>query len=372
MREQVSARRRCQVLVLGWTLGVLILVGMAGRAEAEQTGANGKPVVDSGIANYVAASGVSGRLTVAGSDTMQPLVVRLAAEFRRHHPEVKIGVEGGGTEAALAGFLDEHAQSRRGDGNVSGHLGSNGISLMASSRELTPLEIQKFVSRHGYEPTAIPIAQDAVAVYAHKDAPLPGLTLEQVDALFSKSRKRGLQEITTWGQLGLNNGWEQHPVRLYGRDKRSGTQAFVKDHVLLGGEFKETVKEEPGSASVVVAVARDPFGIGYSGIGFEASMVRALPLAEKAGMPFVKPSAESATDGTYPLRRYLYFYVNKKPNEELEAVLREFLKFVNSREGQAAVAKAGVYPLTSAQVAKNLQALTGDTKTASLFETTRN
>lgn len=367
MKEQMSTRRQWLTGLLSCTLGVIVLTGMADGARAEHPGATGKPVVDSGLANYVPVAGVSGRLTIAGSDTMQPLVARLASEFRRQYHDVKIGVEGGGSATALTGFLDQHAQSRRGDGNVGGHLGANEVMLMASSRELTSEEIKQFTSRHGHDPIAIPIAQDAVAIYVHRDNPLPGLTLEQVDAIFSKTRTRGIQsEIATWGHLGLTNGWEQVPLRLYGRDQRSATRAFLKEHVLLNGEFKDTIKTEPGAASVIVAIAKDRSGIGYSGIGFEASTVRVLPLAEKLGMPFVKPSAESATNGTYPLRRYLYLYVNKEPGEELELILREFLKFVNSREGQATVAKAGVYPLPLAEVTKNLRTLTGGAKTASL------
>ncbi len=153
--------------------------------------------------------------------------------------------------------------------------------------------------------------------------------------------------------------WAQQPIRLHGRDKQSGTRSFFKQEALAGGELKTTIVEAPGSASEILAIAKDPLAIGYAGIGFQTSFVRALALAEKAGQPFVAPSAAAAADGTYPLHRPLYLYVNMDPKVALDREEMEFLKFINSREGQQIVVKAGVYPLSSAHVAKNLQVLTG-------------
>lgn len=368
LRAQVNIRRRWLVRLLGGMLGVIILVGVTGRATAEHASANHvRPLGNPTLVTYKPQVEVTGRLTIAGSDTMQPILTRVALEFRRWHPQVKIAVQGSrnhqeSTELPLMeSFLDGLANSRRGDGKTSGHFGSNDVRLLAVSRELTREEIKEFVSRFGYEPTAIPIAQDAVAVYVHRDNPISGLTLEQLDAIFSKSRSRGsLGELLTWEQAGLNAAWQKAPIHQYGRDKRStGTRPFFKHVALLDGEFKESLREEPGSASVVLAVARDPRGIGYSGIGFHSSGVREVPLAEKPGMPFVQPTQESVMKGSYPLTRQLYLYVNKAPQKALDEKILEFLKFVNSQAGQAAVIRAGVYPLTSAQIAKNLEALTG-------------
>jgi phosphate transport system substrate-binding protein len=354
-------------------LGFVFLLGLIGQAHAEHAGGNGKPVVDAAVATYVPVDKVSGALTITGSDTMQPLLARLASEFRRLYPDTKIAVQGGGSDYALEAFLQGIAASRRGDGNVKGHLGSNRPMILASSRSLTDHELEEARMAHGHQPTAIPIALDAVAVYVNRDNPIQGLTLEQVDAIFSKTRKRGLQQdITTWGQAGLQDGWEQKPIHLYGRDKRSGTRTFFQQVALHDGELKGEVKEEPGSASEILAIARDPFGIGYAGIGFQASMVRALPLAEAAGKPFVVPSAKTAADGSYPLRRHLYLYVNKAPKADLEPVILEFLKFVNSREGQETVIKAGVYPLPATEVANNFQILTGTAVTSTRITATSN
>jgi phosphate transport system substrate-binding protein len=344
----------------GWTLGIALgsacLLGPSGLAAAEQAGVIR---VDTGITHYTAPSKLSGNMVIAGSDTMQPLMLKLASAFRQIHQDAKIGVQGGGTEKALLQLLSSQAQIRRGDGFYNGHQISGHVSMLASSRRLTEEEAQDFRSRYGYEVTEVPIAMDAVAIYVNQENPIQGLTLEQVDAIFGKERKRGLQEdITTWGQLGLKS-WAQQPIHLYGRDKQSGTRTFFKHAALLDGDLKASVKEEPGSAMEILGISRDPLAIGYVGIGFQTSMVRVVPLAEKEGMPFVTPSAESAATGAYALSRPLYLYVKKDSQAELEPVIMEFLKFINSREGQSLVAKAGAYPLTAAQVAKNLQTLTG-------------
>jgi phosphate transport system substrate-binding protein len=344
-------------LMTGAMLGVLFLIGPAGVATAEQAVL---VKVDAGIASYTAPANLSGNMVIAGSDTMQPLMLKLATAFRQVHRSAKVGVQGGGTEKALMQFLIGQAQIRRGDGYYSGHQISSDVSLLASSRRLTEEEFKDFRSRYGYDVTEIPIAMDAVAIYVNRENPIHGLTLEQVDAIFGADRKRGVQEdIATWEQLGLKERWAQQPIHLYGRDKQSGTRSFFKHAALLDGDLKGTIREEPGSATEILAISRDALALGYAGIEFQTSMVRAVPLAEKAGMPFVAPSAESAASGAYPLGRPLYLYVKKDPQEALAPVILEFLKFVNSREGQRTVAKAGAYPLPTAQVAKNLQTLTG-------------
>ena len=234
----------------------------------------------------------------------------------------------------------------------------NQFWLLATSRELFDAEIKAFMKRMAMSPVAIPVAVDAVALYVHKDNPLPGLTLDQIDAMFSSTRKRGAKAaLTRWGQLGLNDGWEQAPVQLYGRDRRSGTRAFFQEHVLAGGDFVPTLHEEPGAASVILNLTRDQLGIGYSGLGLQSSMVHVVPLAENEGMPYVMPSATTITDQTYPLRRVLYLYVNKNPKSSLPPAAKEFLAFLMSQEGQEAVVKAGFFPLPEKQITKEAMAL---------------
>jgi phosphate transport system substrate-binding protein len=345
----------------GWmAVASLISALFTGHLAQAESSFPTRPVVDSGIASYTPRPGVSGMITIAGSDTMQPIVTKVVSAFRQWQPQIRIAVQGGGSDAALTGFVSGIAASRRGDGNVRGHLSSNEVTVLASSRRLTPDERKTFRTRYGFEPTEVPIALDAVAIYVNYQNPLPGLTMNQLDAIFSKTRKRGApSDISSWGELGLDEGWVEQSIRLYGRDKRSGTRTFFIHEALVDGELKPQLREAPGTAMEILEISRDAAGIGYAGIGFQASTVRVLPIAERAGSPFVAPTAESAGDGSYPLARPLYLYAKRSAKGDLEKDVKELLTFVNSREGQEAIAKAGVFPLTVGQIAANLKALAG-------------
>ena len=204
-----------------------------------------------------------------------------------------------------------------------------------------------------------------MAIYVNAQNPIKGLTLEQVDAIFGKDRKRGHRmDITKWTDLGLEDGWASAPIHLYGRDKKSGTRTFFMNEVLNGGQLKSEVVEEPGSASEILDIGRDPLGIGYAGIGFQGSGVRVVPLARTAGEEFVPPTAEAASSGAYPLSRNLYLYAKQAPGVKLDPEVREFLKFVNSREGQEIIVRAGFFPQSADQVARNLQTLSDPSMSA--------
>jgi len=349
-------------------LVLLLLAVHLGVAVAEHSGANrANPLLEPALASYVPASSLSGRLTIAGSDTMQRLMAMLAAEFTSRHPDVKMAVEGGGSSAGIREFIIGYSSQRRGEKSRDGHDGASQTTVLASSRELTAKELAAFSARYGYEPVVIPVAMDAVAVYVHRDNPIQGLTVDQIDAIFSSTRKRGLPAITTWGQLGLQNGWDHQPIHLYGRDRDSGTHDFFELVALDGGKLREDVNLKPGSASEILAIAGDPLGIGFAGIGFQGSAVRVVPLAGHGGGQFVMPSVESVRNQTYPLSRFLYLYVNQAPNRKFDPVLFEFLKFVNSQEGQNVVANAKFYPLPLNQVSKNLALINGGTVTAAFL-----
>jgi len=191
----------------------------------------------------------------------------------------------------------------------------------------------------------VKVAVDTIAVWVHKDNPIKGLTLEQVDAIFSKSHRRGKDNISTWGQLGLTGEWASKPISLYGRNSASGTYGFFKEHVLQNGDYKNEVKEQPGSAAVVQGVSVDKFAIGYSGIGYKTAGVKAVPLAEKEGAAFVPASAATAYSGKYPIWRFLYVYVNRAPGKPLDPLVREFMTMVLSKEGQDIVVKDGFFSL---------------------------
>jgi phosphate transport system substrate-binding protein len=225
------------------------------------------------------------------------------------------------------------------------------------SRKMKDKEIESFENKFGYKPTAVPVAIDALAVFVNKDNPIKGLEMKEVDAIFSRTRKCGVaKSMDTWGDVGLDGAWSGKKVELYGRNSVSGTYGYFKKIALCKGDFKNTVKEQPGSASVVQAVSSSVNGVGYSGMGYQTSSVRAVPLSKKGGK-YVSATPENAVNGSYPLSRFLYVYVNKKPNGALAPIEREFLKMILSQQGQDIVAKDGYIPLPAKVVKKTLKSL---------------
>jgi phosphate transport system substrate-binding protein len=295
--------------------------------------------IDSAIPKYVKTSGVDGNLNSIGSDTLNNLMTYWAESFNKHYPNVKIQVEGKGSATAPPALAEGTAQ------------------LGPMSRKMKPEEEDVFEKKHGFKPTRISVAVDCLAVYVHKDNPVKGLTLGQIDAIFSKTRKSGQPDIVTWGQAGLAAPWNSLPISLYGRNSASGTYAFFKEHALMKGDYRDTVKEQPGSAAVVNGVATDRAGIGYSGIGYRTSEVRTVPLAKDDKSPATEPTFANAMSGAYPLGRTLYIYVAKKPGEPLPKLVDEFFKFVLSQEGQAIVVKDGYGPLPAKMIAKQRELL---------------
>ncbi len=295
--------------------------------------------VDSALQNYEKDSGVSGNLNSIGSDTLNNLMTLWAEDFQSFYPNVKIQIEGKGSSTAPPALIEGTAQ------------------IGPMSREMKSTEIDSFEKKFGYKPTPVRAAVDALAVFVHKDNPLQGMTLAQVDAVFSKNRLLGAEkEIATWGDLGLTGEWASKPISIYGRNSASGTYGFFKKVALGDGDFKDTVKEQPGSASVVQSVSVDKYSIGYSGIGYKTAGVKTVPLKKGDG-DFVSPSAEMAYNGKYPLARFLLLYVNKAPGNKLSPLTQEFLKLVLSRDGQEVVVKDGYYPVSATLAAEELDKL---------------
>jgi phosphate transport system substrate-binding protein len=311
-----------------------LVLGMAGAALAAG------PQVDPKLPAYKKVSDLRGALSAAGSDTMLELSTLMAEEFRKLYPQVQIQVEGKGSSTAPPALVEGTVQL----GNM--------------SRTMKNEEVDAFETKYGYPPTGFDVALDTLAVFVNKDNPLKELTVPQVDAVFSKSRKCGGDgDVSTWGQLSLTGDWASAPISLYGRNAASGTYGFFKDHALCKGDYKDTVKEQPGSASVVQGIENDRFGIGYSGIGYQTSGVRALSIAPAAGQPAVAATAQGARDGSYPLARFLFVYVNKAPGKPADRLTAEFLRFVLSAEGQRIVAKAGFDPIDASTAARELAKL---------------
>ncbi len=291
--------------------------------------------VDPKLPEYQKASGVSGNISSIGSDTLNNLMTLWAEDYRKVYPNVNIQIQGAGSSTAPTALTE----------------GTSNFGPM--SRPMKDTEIQAFEAKFGYKPTAIPVAVDLLAVYVNKDNPIKGLTVPQVDAIFSATRKCGYKEdITRWGQLGLTGAWANRDFTMYSRNAVSGTYGYFKEHSLCKGDFKTTINEQPGSASVVQGVSESINGIGYSGIGYITSGVKAVPLAKKDGAPFVAATPDHALDGTYPLSRYLYVYINKNPNKDLTPMEREFIKLVLSKRGQEIVVRDGYVPLPAKVVEK--------------------
>ena len=284
--------------------------------------------VDENLPGYEKTSGISGNLSSVGSDTLANLMTLWAESFKRAYPNVNVQIQAAGSSTAPPALTE------------------NTSNLGPMSRLMKDKEVEEFEKKFGYKPTPIAVAIDALAVFVHKDNPIEGLTIPQVDAIFSSTRTCSYpNDITRWGDLNLTGSWAEREVQLYGRNSVSGTYGYFKDKALCKGDFKNTVNEQPGSASVVQSVSSSVNGIGYSGIGYTTSSVRAVPLSREAGKDFVAANPDNAIAGTYPLARFLYVYVNKEPGKPLPPLTAEFIRLVLSREGQEVVVKDGYIPL---------------------------
>lgn len=310
-----------------WTVILSTICLFAGTTQVSAE----PPKLDARLPAYESVEGeVSGALKCVGSDTMNNLVALWAEGFKRSYPSVREAIEGKGSSSGPPSLIE-------------------GTSTFAPmSRDWKPAEIDEFKKKFGYPPTVIPVAIDMLAIFVHKDNPIESLTLQQVDAMFSKNRNGGFaSDIKTWGDLGLGGEWKNRPVSLYGRNSASGTYSYFKENALFKGDFKTSVKEQPGSSAVVQAIANDRFAIGYSGIGYRTADVRTVPLSLGSGQAAVAAESENAYAGTYPLARFLYLSVNYKPESDLDPLRREFIRYVLSSDGQNSVLKDGYLPVTA-------------------------
>ena len=318
------------------------LMSAAAVASALTSGAFALDV-DPALKDYKKASGVEGNLKSIGSDTLNNLMTLWAEGFNKEYPSVKIEIEGKGSGTAPPALISGTA-----------HFGP-------MSRPMKGVEIDDFEKKYGYKPTAIRAAVDALAVFVHKDNPIKCLSLAQLDAMFSKTRKRGGKaDIKTWGDLGLTGEWASRPISLYGRNSASGTYGYFKETAMGDGDYKDSVKEQPGSSAVVQAVSSDRAAVGYSGVGYKTADVRIVPLTAKDGATCFEASAENAYAGDYPITRFLYVYMNNKPATKVEPLRLEFVRYVLSQQGQMVTVKDGYFPIPSAIATQDLKAIGAD------------
>lgn len=290
---------------------------------------------------YERKPGVAGKITSVGSDTLANLMTLWSQEFKHLYPDVKFQIQASGSSTAPPALTEGTA------------------TIGPMSRELKPSEIQAFIRAHGYPPTVIQVALDAIAIFVERRNPLPGLTLSEVDAIFSATRFCGGEEsISHWSQLGVDNYGQGAPIRLFSRNSVSGTYGLFKIMALCDGDFTKTVNEQPGSASVVLSVASSKGGMGYAAYGYKTAGVRALPLGENAAQ-FIPLNVETVREQQYPFTRFLYLVINKSPDEPLPTLVREFLTFVLSDTGQKLVARDGYFPIKETLLLRQRRQLLG-------------
>jgi len=282
---------------------------------------------DPKLPSYSKVAGVTGNLNSVGSDSLNNLMTFWVEKFQQAYPNVKIQVEGKGSGTAPPALIAGTAQ------------------IGPMSREMKSEELDQFQKKYGYKPVQVRVALDTLGVYVHKNNKIKSLSMDQLDGIFSKTRKSGTQEFKTWGELGMTGEWAAKPISLYGRNSASGTYGYFKEHALKGGDYKDTVKEQPGSSSVVQSVGTDKFAIGYSGIGYKTSEVRAVPIAKTTGAQAFEANYANALNGKYPISRFLYIYVNMDPKKPSDPLVQQFIAFVLSKQGQEIVVKDGYYPL---------------------------
>ncbi|MCA4023708.1 PstS family phosphate ABC transporter substrate-binding protein [Vibrio vulnificus] len=301
-----------------WWLSLLLMGGMSASTQA----------LDTPLQPYKKIPGVSGNLLSVGSDTLAGMTTLWVEEFKALYPNINAQVQASGSSTAPPALTEQTAQ------------------FGPMSRPMRLREVEAFERTHGYKPTALRVAIDAIGIFVHQDNPVKGLNFPQLDAIFSATLRCGAEDfVSTWAQLGIDAEWAKRNFQLFGRNSVSGTYGYFKKHALCGGDFKSQVNEQPGSASVVQSVASTLSGIGYSGVGYRVAGVRLLPIA-KQGNEFVYPSRENILTGDYPLSRYLYVYVNKHPSKALSPIEAEFIKFIYSAQGQALVEKDGYVSIT--------------------------
>ena len=281
------------------------------------------------LAVYHKTTGISGSLLSVGSDTLAGMTTLWVEEFNQLYPNVNAQVQASGSSTAPPALAEGTAQ------------------FGPMSRPMRSREIEAFERAYGYKPTELRVAIDAIGLFAHRDNPIEGLNFAQLDSIFSSTLRCGAsQSVENWSQLGLSFPWAKRRMQLFGRNSVSGTYGYFKQHALCSGDFKANVNEQPGSASVVQAVASSINTLGYSGVGYRVSGVRLIPIARQ-GSDYVYPTHDNILSGRYPLSRYLYVYINKHPSHPLTPVEREFIRFIFSQQGQALVSKDGYLPISA-------------------------
>jgi phosphate transport system substrate-binding protein len=328
----------------------LAAVGLAGPAAVAQTAPPPPPggfpppgPVDPALPAYVPGGAVAGALTgVCGMDTLSAIMRGWNEAFRRYHP---------GAEIRLV-TKDPLGPEER-------------IALGPDTAELFHPTYQEYEDKYGYEPFRIRFALgayvlkshvSAIGVYVNRANPLAQLSLAQLDAIYSEERRRGYPApITTWGQLGLTGEWADRPIHVYGFYWRDDVTAYFRKLVMHDAPFIAGYQIPGGGMArntptvakgIMAAMAADPGGISFGNASYRTAAVKPLALADDRGVVGQFTLNDLASD-RYPLERSLYLYVNRRPGQPLDPLVKEFLTFVLSREGQQMIERDHYLPLPS-------------------------
>ena len=328
----------------------LIVAALAARSAWAQL----KPELDAKIPFYQPLTQVKGRLHISGSDSMKPLLSAMLDELKRRHTGIKFSLTGEGSQTGLTDLLEHRTE------------------VAAMSRRMTASEIAEFVKEYGHEPAEVPVAIDALAIFVQQNNPVTGVSLDELDSVFCVERRRGLNyPVTSWGLLGLTDEWFDAPIRPYGRNGKSGTSYFFREEVCKGGTFVAHMVGGHGPASVVMDIVKDAYGIGFSGIGYQTSLVRAVPVASVKGGRYVEPSFQTVMDGSYPLRRNIYLYIARAPKAEPDSGIRELVRFVLSMQGQQIAVDHGYFPMPLTELTRVLSKWSPAVKSAAVDDTSK-
>ncbi len=306
--------------VIRTVFGCLLLAGGLARAEG----------LDPQLPAYRPIDKLEGEITLVGSSTMSDLAAMWVDRFTCFYPDVKINVVVKGADNAMPSVISGEAT----------------IGLL--SRDATTAEIEEFTKKLGHAPKLLVPSLERVAIFVHKDNPLESVTLAQLDAIFSKTLKRGeAKEFQTWGDVGVKGDLATKPFSLRGRSATTGSQVFLKTLVLQGGEYRDGITEEKDNLALVKAIAADKTAIGFAGETYQYPGTKCLSISAKTGEAAYAIDSEGDVNGSYPIVRPLQFVVNQAPDKPLKDVEREFLKYVFSGLGQQDVVKAGFHPISS-------------------------
>jgi phosphate transport system substrate-binding protein len=286
--------------------------------------------LDNTLPDYRRSVEVSGKLRSVGSSALTQMLNRWAEDFKRVHPAFELEVVGGGSGSGPPALTDGQAD------------------LAPMSRPMNTAERSAFRTKHGYDPIQITVGLDALAIYVNKNNPIQKISLRELDALYSITRKRGGRELTTWGELGATGDWADKSIRVFGPQSSQGMYGVFRTEILDGGEYRYDMRTEPVASAIVQGVGADDYAIGFASQSLASARTRALAISELPDSAATLPTHANALKETYPLARKLFVYLNRKPGTPLPPLVQEFVTFICSKQAQRINLELDGFPLNAA------------------------